>query len=231
VKPSWRRFKALVDFWAASHRPLAITFDPAELTRLWQAGHPPLAVDGIFGARTAASIDAELDPIEKCWPLRLLADGRQPIITSGFKSENPSRPTHNGADMFYRWLDSDPDVPVGDGGAIMRGGKRRWWIPPGTCAIAPAAGVVMASSRIGTGWRVWIDHGNGERSGFMHGKADCQLVKVGDAVELGQGVIVVGDNPRARDATHLHFEISPVDVYRPVNPRPWLVGARYLRTP
>ena len=195
-----------------------------KLVEAWQRGHIGLAVDGYAGENTLSSLSRGLG-IEKFWPLAVLSDGRKPQITSGFYTENPSRSTHKGVDLFYKWLDTDPDVPLGDGGAIKKNGKRKWWYPPGAVAIAAASGVVTAASDTKTGHRVWVDHGNGERSGYFHG-SDL-LVDVGDEIAAGTPVILVGDNPKGHDAKHLHFEVSPVDRYAPMNPRKWLEGAGY----
>lgn len=198
--------------------------DITKLIECWQRHHPPLVADGIAGPNTLRSL-REGD-IEKCWPLRKLTDGREPVITSGFKTENSSRPTHDGADLFFPWLDFDLNVSVGDGGAVRVNGQRRWWIPPGTEAIAAAAGVVTIAGKIGTGWRCWVDHGNGERTGYFHGSK--LLVAEGDEVVMGDPLIVIGDNPKAHDPKHLHFEVSPADHYAPRNPRLWLRDAKYL---
>lgn len=189
------------------------------MVEFWQRHHG-LAVDGYAGANTLNSLGGG---IEKIWPLRSLPDGRVPVITSGFYTENPSRSTHKGVDLFYKWIDSDPDVAVGNGGAIRVNGKRRWWYPDGAMAIAAADGVVQKADNSETGHRVWIDHGNGERTGYFHGS--MLLVQKGDILTAGDPVIAVGDNPSVHDAKHLHFEVSPVDRYAPKNPRTWLEDA------
>ena len=200
---------------------------PAMITKLveaWQRGQLSLAADGYAGPNTLATLERGLE-LEKFWPLACLDDGRKPQITSGFYTENQSRSSHKGVDMFFKWLDTDPDVIVGDGGAIRKNGKRRWGYPAGSVAIAAADGVVQIAGKTATGWRCWVDHGNGERTGYFHGAA--LLVKAGDVVEAGTPLICVGDNPRGFDAQHLHFEVSPVGRYAPMNPRKWLEGAKF----
>jgi murein DD-endopeptidase MepM/ murein hydrolase activator NlpD len=142
----------------------------------------------------------------RCWPLRALADGRRPTITSGFRTRNPSRPTHQGVDLFYRWKPSDGPVRVGDGGAARdrKTGQPKWFIPAGTMAVASAAGRVVRASRSPTGHIVWIDHRCGWFTGYMHLRG--VVVRVGADVQLGDVLGEVGDNPRATDASHLHFE-------------------------
>lgn len=198
-----------------------------ELVRSWQEERE-LAVDGLPGPRTLASIEraAALRQLELAtgittWPLRLLADGRRPAITSGFRTKD--RPGHDGVDLFYPYLDTDPPVAAGDGGAVVKRGDRRWWIPPGTCAVAAGAGRVLQAGRLSTGLRLWIDHGHGLRTGYFH--LATLLVSDGDQVEAGQALGLVGDNPRAHDATHLHFEVSPTNHYAPRDPRPFLERA------
>ena len=195
-----------------------------KMVECWQRLNPPLAVDGFAGPNTIASLNEEPD-IQKIWPLLSLPDGRVPVITSGFYTENPSRSTHHGVDMFFKWLDSDPQVAVGNCGAIMRNGKRRWWYPDGYVAVAAAAGEVSTAGDTGTGWRCWINHADGNRTGYFHGAS--LLVKVGDQVQAGDPVIVVGCNPNKYNAKHLHFEVSPIGRYAPKNPRVWLKDASY----
>ena len=202
---------------------LSIT-DVTKMVESWQRLNPPLAVDGYAGPNTIASLNQEPE-IVKIWPLLSLPDGRVPVITSGFYSENGSRPEHDGVDMFFKWLDKDPSVKIGNCGAIMRNGQRRWWYPDDYVAVAAANGVVSRASNTGSGFRCWIDHADGDRTGYFHGAS--LLVKEGDKVEAGDPVIVVGCNPKNYNAKHLHFEVSPVDRYAPKNPRVWLKDASY----
>ena len=198
--------------------------DVTKMVESWQRLHPPLAVDGYAGANTIASLNCEPELI-KIWPLLSLDDGRVPVITSGFYTENPSRGEHHGVDMFFKWIDSDPAVKVGNCGAIKRNGKRRWWYPDGYVAVSAANGVVSTAGNTKTGWRCWVDHADGNRTGYFHGAS--LLVKEGDEVMAGDPVIVVGCNPNKTNAKHLHFEVSPIDRYAPKNPRVWLKDASY----
>ena len=172
-------------------------------------------------------------PAARCWPLRPLADGRRPTITSGFHTRNPSRPTHQGVDLFYRWKPSDGPVRVGDGGAARdrRTGAPKWFIPAGTMAVASAAGRVVRASSSPTGHIVWIDHRCGWFTGYMHLRR--VVVRAGVAVELGQELGEVGDNPRAIDASHLHFETATILNRHPRgcrDPELWLVHAQHVAT-
>lgn len=162
----------------------------------------------------------------RAYPLPLLPDMRRAYITSQFKTRNPSRPTHNGVDLFYRWRQSDGMVKMGDGGATRdrdNPGMPKWFIPEGTKAIAAADGIVQIVGEIRTGWRLWIAHADGTRSGYFHLRSVD--VSPGAEVSLGHPLGEVGDNPRAIDAEHLHFEISPAGSYAPMDPEVWLKGA------
>lgn len=167
--------------------------------------------------------------ISKVFPLPVLPDLRRPHITSGFHGRNPTRPNHNGCDLFYRWMETlDPPQKLGDGGAARdpKTGGPRWFIPAGLNAIAAAPGVVTAAGTTKTGHHVWIQHADGFRTGYFHLR-DAR-VGVGQVVTTGTKLGEVGDNPIDRDAEHLHFEVSPTGRYEPLDPEDWLVGATYF---
>jgi murein DD-endopeptidase MepM/ murein hydrolase activator NlpD len=195
-----------------------------ELVRYWQAGHQPLVVDGQAGPLTIASIAVSSAatgkpiPFLAC-PLPVLPDGRRAVITSGFRPAD--RPNHDGCDWFYAWRAGDKPDFVGDHGAAGPASSPRWVVPLGVNAIAAAPGVVTMAGASPTGHRVWIDHRNGWRTGYFH-LLDLR-VKVGDEVATGAPLGMVGDNPADDDGRHLHFELSAVDRYAPVDPEPYLV--------
>lgn len=235
----------------------------AELARSYQRARG-LDPDGVIGPRTRAALDADIAGAGRvvesprggalvCWPLRALADGRRPRITSGHSSKNPSRPKHHGVDLFYPYDPSDEavyaaahggkpiptiDPPGGDAGAAAaRAGVKRWWVPDGTPAIACAPGRIVAANLIGTGHRVWLDIGGGLLVGYMHlSRLD---VAVGDDVDTGDAIGIVGDSTApGHDARHLHFEVyrgegrdgaGPVGYPRgTVDPEPLLEGLPVL---
>lgn len=183
-----------------------------------------LVPDGKPGPTTLATL-LRMGLMPKVYPLRVLSDLRRPVITSGFRT--PSRPDHDGVDLFYRYDPTkDPPSKVGDG-AATRGadGKPKWWIPPNERAIAAAAGRVSLAGDSPTGHRVWIEHGDGYRTGYFHLRS--LLVTVGQNVTIATPLGECGDNPRDIDARHLHFEVSPIERYDPIDPERWLVGATY----
>ena len=84
--------------------------------------------------------------------------------------------------------------------------------------FAPAPGrIVFAAPLTVRGNATIIDHGRGVYSGFWH-QSEI-LVNVGDVVELGQVIGLVGGTGRATGA-HLHWEIWVNGVQ--VNPMDWL---------
>lgn len=192
------------------------------LVRFWQQAHPPLAIDGAAGPETIASVASAVRTLPFLEPpLPALADGRRAVVTSSFRPAD--RPNHDGVDWFYPWVAGDHPDFVGDHGAAGRApnGLPKWVVPTGTLAVAAAPGVVQMASDSPTGHRVWIDHGNGWRTGYFH-LLDLR-VRAGDRVVSGVPVGLVGDNPADNDGRHLHFELSPVDRYAPVDPEPFLL--------
>ena len=90
----------------------------------------------------------------------------------------------------------------------------------GSDVVATASGVVTwAGKRYGYGQLVEINHGNGISTRYGH----CQdiLVKVGDRVEQGQKVALMGSSGRST-GPHVHYEVLANG--RQVNP------AKYVRT-
>jgi murein DD-endopeptidase MepM/ murein hydrolase activator NlpD len=189
----------------------------------------PRALDGKAGPNTQRELDKLLqttDPVPKtgvfklALPLPDLADGRRATITSSFRPAD--RPNHDGVDLFYRWRPGDQPSFVGDKGAATRNadGTPRWVVPYETPAVAAADGIVQIAGNSATGYRCWVDHGNGMRTGYFH-LLDLD-VAVGQRVTVGARIGRVGDNPADNDGRHLHFELSPSDRYAPIDPAPYL---------
>lgn len=140
-------------------------------------------------------------PAHRCFPLRMLSDGRQPTVTSKHFSRNPERKNHFGCDLFYKYdLKIDPPMKIGDTGRT-----KNWWIPDKTIVIAQAEGDVELAGNSATGYRVWVRHEGGLATGGFH--FSQIFVKTGDSVKLGDPLGIVGDNPKDNDARHLHTEL------------------------
>ncbi|HEX6269703.1 MAG TPA: peptidoglycan DD-metalloendopeptidase family protein [Anaerolineales bacterium] len=116
-----------------------------------------------------------------------------------------------GTRRTYKVINSDIEVPGFHTGLDFCGGE-------GLQISAPAAGrVVFAAPLTVRGNATIIDHGWGIYSGIWH-QSDI-LVNVGDMVEQGQVIGVVGGTGRVTGA-HLHWEVWVNGVQ--VNPLDWL---------
>lgn len=77
--------------------------------------------------------------------------------------------------------------------------------PPSNKILAAAAGTVVISGwQRGYGKTILIDHGNGKRTRYGH--ASQLFVSVGDTVNRGETIAMVGTTGRST-GPHLHFEI------------------------
>ena len=116
-----------------------------------------------------------------------------------------------GTRRTYKVINSDIEVPGFHTGLDFCGGE-------GLQIFAPAAGkVVFAAPLTVRGNATIIDHGWGVYSGFWH--QSQILVNVGDTVQAGQVIGLVGGTGRATGA-HLHWEVWVNGVQ--VNPLEWL---------
>jgi len=116
-----------------------------------------------------------------------------------------------GTRRIYHGLGSDLTIQGFHTGLDFAGGE-------GLQIFAPAAGkVVFAAPLTVRGNATIIDHGLGVYSGFWH--QSQILVNVGDTVEQGQVIGLVGGTGRVTGA-HLHWEVWVNGVQ--VNPLDWL---------
>lgn len=198
------------------------------------------SADGKFGPVTKAALEgnyadlwlepAPAKPVEPgkflanplpLLPGRMTPQARKAVITSSFRPAD--RKDHEGCDFFYRWETGDEPKFVGDGGCAGKdlNGNPKWVVPYNTYAIAAADGVVQLAGPSPTGYRMWIDHGNGYRSGYFH--LESLVYKSGSPVKRGMPIGLIGHNPKDNDARHLHFEVSPVEKYEPLDPERYLI--------
>ena len=155
---------------------------------------------------------------ECVFPLPILPDGRKGVVTSSSKWRNKSRPNHDGDDWVYPRAESDTEG-VGDGAGSR---NMKWNVPQGSVCVAVREGIVREKQfgGIKTGFRCYVQHEDGYRSGYFHLKEI--LVNAGDYVKAGQPIGIIGHNPSAIDILHLHFEISEGVDYRPIDPWKYL---------
>jgi murein DD-endopeptidase MepM/ murein hydrolase activator NlpD len=116
-----------------------------------------------------------------------------------------------GTRRTYKVVTSETEIPGFHSGLDFCGGE-------GLQIFAPAAGkVVFAAPLTVRGNATIIDHGWGVYSGFWH--QSQMLVNVGDMVEAGQVIGLVGGTGRAT-GPHLHWEVWVNGIQ--VNPLAWL---------
>lgn len=199
-----------------------------------------LSIDGIVGPMTWEAVLGPPRPMsrppypsDRCFPLRCLRDGRKPVVTSGHRDSNPSRPNHYGCDLFYAYKEGiDPPKKIGDSGRT-----KKWWLPEETYAVAPFEGRVVLAGWSATGFRVWLEHDTGWKAGFFH--LDKLGVTVGARIGKGESIGRCNDNPVDKgDADHLHFELYWGDIVSDaahghyprgtVDPEPMLSNTPYL---
>ncbi|XQW84418.1 M23 family metallopeptidase [Thalassotalea piscium] len=143
------------------------------------------------------SLEGDLGAKEK--QLKLLES-----VTLGHHIENTSylsgRPIKKGWLSSYFGIRKDPfnGRPAMHKGVDFAGKED-------TAVIATAAGVVSwASRRSGYGNLIEIDHGNGIKTRYGHSKE--LLVNVGDVVNKGQTIALMGSTGRST-GPHVHYEI------------------------
>lgn len=149
--------------------------------------------------------------------------GRSPKISSGFRSAD--RPSHDGSDIMFKRLPFDPGPPQGAIPFTSRG----HFHPEGLPALALGPGTVTTSTQITTGGYVVVDHVGDWQSQYMHlARRD---VKVGDRVQAGQRIGVIGfdTRPGGYRLLHLHFQLRQNGAL--VNPAPILAQLPILDAP
>lgn len=138
---------------------------------------------------------------------------------SAAKVVAPARDTRIDADAHY-WPIHRLNISSGYGprfGAHHKGIDLA--AAPGTPVYASAAGTVEFAGweRMGYGWLVIIEHGNGVRTYYAHNSKN--LVRTGQVVMRGQQIARVGKTGFAM-GNHLHFEYRIHN--RAIDPRPFM---------
>lgn len=146
-------------------------------------------------------------------PLATLRDGRAPVISSGYgprvviRDKRKVRVHHDGADLAYRALPSDPPAKVVRGRVVYTPQRTRlYYADLGGRVYATEDGVVVAASKKPLiNGDVWIHHPEtGRVTRYAH--LSRIGVKVGDQVREGQPIGIVGAGART-PFVHLHFEL------------------------
>lgn len=154
---------------------------------------------GRKGSAMAATIT---DPDEWVWPMARLADGRPPLISSGHRTVNPSRPTHDGVDVMYR-----RPRQVSRAAAAADHGTTLWEVPAGAPVLAAHAGRVWSALMTSVGGIVVLDHGPLVwATRYLH--LETLDVQRGDVVAPGDQLGLCGWSPKdGSQVRHLHFEL------------------------
>ncbi|MDX2089721.1 MAG: M23 family metallopeptidase [Kofleriaceae bacterium] len=162
----------------------------------------------------------------RVWPLAAI-NGRVPVVL------DPTHPCQRGVELAYPRATPDDAMascPVG-----TPNGTATHLMPAMTAALAIDDGVIMFAGRLGHGFGVILDHGNGWASHYANLQAVAairtdlyrpreQHVRAGDVIGY------VGA-PAPDALKRLHFELWERDRSRcfvPVDPRPHLVGWKLL---
>lgn len=126
-----------------------------------------------------------------------LYKGRDPRISDGFgSSRDGGSRKHAGVDVMFKRLAAEP---VG-----LPNGTKNYYMPNDVPALAAYDGKIEKSAFIGTGGWVTINHGDGIKTNYAH--LTKLFKKPGDIVARGDAIGLIGDNPKASDPKHLHFE-------------------------
>lgn len=176
----------------------------------------PLDTEPFSGSEVLGSLDAlaaridgreqQLEVLEQLLAERRLDDARQVAgrpVASGYLSS----PFGRRNDPFHGRARQHKGVDF----AAKRG----------TEIVAVAAGVVTwAGRKSGYGWTVEVSHADGYVTLYAHNQRN--LVQVGDLVQRGQTLALVGSTGRST-GPHLHFEVKKDG--RQVNPETYIARA------
>lgn len=176
----------------------------------------PLDAETFSGSDVLGSLDAlaaridgreqQLEVLEQLLAERRLDDARQVAglpVASGYQSS----PFGLRRDPFHGRARQHKGVDF----AAKRG----------TEIVAVATGVVTWSGRkSGYGWTVEVSHADGYTTLYGHNQRN--LVQVGDLVQRGQAIALVGSSGRST-GPHLHFEVKKHG--RQVNPETYIARA------
>jgi len=162
----------------------------------------------------------------RVWPLAAI-NGRAPVVL------DPTRPGQRGIEFAYPRVahgDAIASCPIGS-----PNGTASHILPAMTAALAIDDGAILFAGRLGHGFGMIIDHGNGWASHYAHLQAIAairtdlyrpreQHVRAGDVL----GYVGAPEHDAFK---RLYFELWERDRSRcfvPVDPRPHVVGWKLL---
>ena len=152
---------------------------------------------------------------------------RVPGVSSDWKGRNPSRADHDGVDVMFRAIASDPAYST----ATKRNRSPQWYMPDGKKALATEDGKALRVELRANGWAVYLKHPKGHTTVYRH--LERPLVGPGSIVMVGQPVGVIGPDdetakkPGIHPLKHLHFEVR-TKAGSPLDPAPYLLDAEFI---
>lgn len=232
-----RRFGITVNtiLWANNLTAYSLIRPGDKLTILPYSGVLYTVKKGDTLARIAQTYGIDLEKITSCNSLGAsIAVGQKIILPGAKKIETPTKKTTSSS---YTGISVIKDL-ITSPAAKVSGNKMAWptvgnritqyfsWRHNGldiankigTPIYAADSGTVIISQggyNGGYGNTIVIDHGGGKKTRYGH--ASKLLVKVGDKVEKGQTIMLMGSTGRST-GSHLHFEVLINGVrYNPLN--------------
>ena len=159
---------------------------------------------------------------ERVWPLAAI-NGRAPVVSDARCAEL------RGVELAYPRFDSTDAIECCPIGSPI--GTATHLLPPMTPALAIDGGEITFAGRLGHGFGIIINHGNGWASHYANLQAivaiRTDLYRSREQhVRAGEAIGYVGA-PELDAFKCLHFELSERDrdrVFVPVDPRPHLAG-------
>ena len=140
------------------------------------------------------------------WPVPRWS-GRAPVISDGFGSPRANGAHHQGADLMFARVATDPYK------AGTSNGSAHHVMPDGMTALAASDGVVWSAMKTSRGFAVVIDH-KPRKVATFYTHLEKLLVqetaagKSGQKVRAGQPLGIIGADPLdTAHLKHLHFEI------------------------
>lgn len=142
---------------------------------------------------TGATVPVGSSPLARACSWRPAPGGR-----FGARRDGGHR-RHAGLDLGK---DGDPVYAIDDGRITVL-----HWQMPGHRGSVPWIEGQRAPRKVGRGGlMIFVDHGAGRESRYMHLAAPAKGIRVGSVVRAGQQIAIAGHTGIKRSAPHLHFE-------------------------